>query len=340
MKTFKTVMYDIGIIAATIVSMLLMVSLFLTATLSFSTAFLKTDEIEEIVENIDYAKLIEEEMEKSKDNNIQEMDDKVVKELLKTEMMEEIIELCVENIFDKLEGKESKKEFSVEEVKKIGNRYDEEIQDLLKKHYDKAAGLSDEKLEELTDNLIDTYANTIVEMAPTTESLGLTNETIASVSNVKDGTYLWISIAITAGLSLILFLILIVNFKGLIWLGIDYFISAVATFVTSFFVDDLLNVFVKGTVLSKMDISSVTGIISVNMIISSVVMLILSAAFVVLYIVLKRVKKKRAAKKTMITPVPVQEIADIIPETLPEEEPKQEVVAETADVAEATDEGI
>lgn len=342
MKTFKAIMYDIGIVASTILSMLLMVALVLTTVLSFSMAVLKTDKVEEIVENINYTELIEAEIDKSMDKNIQGMDDKVIKELLKTEMMEEIIELCIENIFDKLEGKESKKVFSVSEVKKIGNRYDDEIQELLEKHYDKAAGLSDEKLEELTDKLIDTYANTIVEMAPTTESLGLTDEAIEAISDVKNGTYFWIAVAITAVLSLLIFVVLIKNFKGLIWLGIDYFIMTVTTFIASFFTNGILRTLVDGTVLNTMDISSVAGSISVNMIISSVVMLVFSVIYIVLFIVFKKVKKKKMTQKTVSTQAAqiAQEIQEVSvsPVTVPVVE--TESVTEILEVVEATNESI
>ena len=78
---------------------LLMLSLVVNTVLSFSTMVLKTDNVEEMIENIDYSEIISAEMEKSKDVNIQGLEEEVVDEILKTEMVDEILELCVENIF-------------------------------------------------------------------------------------------------------------------------------------------------------------------------------------------------------------------------------------------------
>lgn len=297
MKTFKAVMYDIGIIAATVVSMLLMISLVANTVLSCSTSFLKTDNVEEVIESVDYSEFIMAEIDKSTDGNIQGLDDEVIEEILKTDMVDEIMELCVDNIFAEFEETDSKDELSVKEIKRIGNKYSDEIEDLLKEHYEKSSTMSDEKIENIVDNLIDTYAETIVEMAPTVETLGLTQEDIDTVVSVQNGTYFWISCGVTAVLTLIIFLILLSKFKGLLWLGIDYFLVATGTLVTSFFVDDLTNMLSEGTVLNKIDISSVIDSISGNMIISSVVMYVLSVAFIALFIVTKVIKKKKMAKK-------------------------------------------
>ena len=296
MKTFKNVMYDLGIIAATLVSMLLMLSLVGNTVLSFATIFLKTDKMEDVVESIDYSAMIMAEIEKSGDNNIRQMDDEIISELLETEMMEEIIEVCVENLFDELEGKKS--ELSIKEFKKIGNRYSDEIENLLKEHYEKSNSLSDDKIEEIAEKLIDQYAQTIVEMAPTAESLGLTDESIIAINQVKNGTYFWISIGITAGITLIIFLLLIVRLKGLLWLGIDYFMVAVGTMVSSFFVEEIFETLAQGTYLGMMDMAFVASAVSTNMIVSSIVMFILSILFIVFFIIGRRIlKKKKAAKE-------------------------------------------
>ena len=94
MKTFKAIMYDIGIIAATIVSMLLMISLVANTVLSCSSSFLKKDNVEEMIESIDYSEFIMAEIEGSTDGNIQGLDNEVIEEILKTEMVDEILELC------------------------------------------------------------------------------------------------------------------------------------------------------------------------------------------------------------------------------------------------------
>ena len=88
MKTFKAVIYDIGIMAATVVSLWLMLSLVVNTVLSCLTMVLETDNVEEMIENIDYSEIISAEMEKSEDVNIQGLDAEVVDEILKTEMVD------------------------------------------------------------------------------------------------------------------------------------------------------------------------------------------------------------------------------------------------------------
>ena len=313
MKTFKAVMYDIGIIAATIVSMLMMISLVANTVLSCSSSFLKKDNVEEMIENIDYSEFIMAEIESSTDGNIQGLDNEVIEEILKTEMVDELLGLCVDSIYAEFEGKSSKEELSLKDIKRIGNKYSDEIEDLLKEHYEKSSTMSDEKIEQIVDNLIDKYSETIVEMAPTAETLGLTQESIDTVVSVQNGTYFWISCGVTAVLTLIVFLILLSKFKGLLWLGIDYFMVATGTLVTSFFTEGFVDTLAEGTVLKGIDITTVTDSISKNMLISSIVMYVLSVVFIVLFIVAKVSKKKKLAKKQ------VQEVEVVQTEEVPNE---------------------
>lgn len=311
MKTFKAIMYDIGIIAATIVSMLLMISLVANTVLSCSSSFLKKDNVEEMIESIDYSEFIMAEIEGSTDGNIQGLDNEVIEEILKTEMVDEILELCVESIYAEFEGKGSKGELSLKEIKRIGNKYSDEIEDLLKEHYEKSSTMSDEKIEQIVDNLIEKYAETIVEMAPTAETLGLSQESIDTVASVQNGTYFWISCGVTAVLTLIIFLILLSKFKGLLWIGIDYFIVATGILVTSFSVESIVNALSEGTILKSLDITSVTDSISGSMMISSIVMYVLSVVFIVLFIVTKVIKKKKLAKKEKNQKVEVLPVTEV-----------------------------
>ena len=305
MKTFKGIMYDIGIMAATIISLLLMVSLVVNTFLACSKNVLETDNVEELIENMDYYKIISSEIEKSEDVNIQGLDEKVIDEILKTEMMDEIFELCLGNIFAEFEG--NRKEITVKEVRRIGNKYSEDIEDLLKEHYEKTGSMTEDQIENIVDNLIETYSETIVEMAPTAESLGLSKEGVEAVSDVKNGTSFWISCGVTVIFSMLVFLILISKLKGLIWLGIDYILTATGILITSFFVDGIVGSLAKGTILSKLDISFVTNNISINMLISSIVIYVIGIMFIVIFIVAKVSKKKRLGESIQVLE-PVQPI--------------------------------
>jgi len=300
MKTFKVVMYDIGIMAATVISMWLMLSLVVNTVLSCSTSFLKKENVEEMIESIDYTEFVLAEIEKTKDGNIQAIDDEVIEEIMKTEMVDEILELCMENIFAQLEGEKSEDELSVKEIKRIGNKYSDEIEDLLKEHYGKSSSMTDDQIENVVDNLIETYSKTIVEMAPTVETLGLTQEDIEVVSSVKNGTYFWISCGVTAVLTLLIFLILISKFKGLLWLSIDYLLVATGTLIASFFINDLVDTLAKGTLLNMIDITSATDSISGSMLISAIVMYVIAIVFMILFIVTKVSKKKGKKEKIVV----------------------------------------
>ena len=104
MKTFKIIMNVFGIIGASFLSILLVIVLIATPMVSAVTAFFQGENISKIVTSVDYTEIIAAEMDMSEIGATQQAEIELFDELMNSEMMKDIIELCVDNIFAVMDG--------------------------------------------------------------------------------------------------------------------------------------------------------------------------------------------------------------------------------------------
>lgn len=298
MKTFKIVMNVFGIIGASFLSILLVIALMATPMVSAVTAFFQGENITKIVTSVDYTEIITAEMDMSEIGATQQAEIELFDELMDSEMMKDIIELCVDNIFAVMEGTAENNGITAEDIKDIAEEHMDELKAIVKTYIGDTIPLTEETLDEMTTSLIDECATDIAEMMPTAEDLGLDDEVLNVIVNLRNGTYFWIVFGITAGLTLLVMLCQVMRFKGFMWIGVDYLVAAVFTLISSFAMKAADLSMLLGDEIGVASVfSAATGIIFSEMLKCAGIMALLGVLFIVIFVVGRKLLKKSKATK-------------------------------------------
>lgn len=298
MKTFKIVMNVFGIIGASFLSILLVIALMATPMVSAVTAFFQGENITKIVTSVDYTEIITAEMDMSEIGATQQAEIELFDELMDSEMMKDIIELCVDNIFAVMEGTAENNGITAEDIKDIAEEHMDELKAIVKTYIGDTIPLTEETLDEMTTSLIDECATDIAEMMPTAEDLGLDDEVLNVIVNLRNGTYFWIVFGITAGLTLLVMLCQVMRFKGFMWIGVDYLVAAVFTLISSFAMKAADLSMLLGDEIGVASVfSAATGIIFSEMLKCAGIMALLGVLFIVIFVVGRKLLKKSKTAK-------------------------------------------
>lgn len=300
MKTFKTIMNVFGIIAASILSIFLIISLVVTPTLSVATDFFKSDSIQEIISEMDFSKLISSEMDEEEAMQMQ-----MIEDIMDSKMMEEVMELCADNMLDVIEGKTTKNSLTEEDIRTVASKHMDEITSILEKYVDSEMGLdmeiTKENVNELAQEFIDDISAGFAESLPTAEDMGLDRETINFIAGMRNGTYFWTSFVISAVLTILVMLCQVMRFKGFMWISVDYYIAAAATFILASLCKSFdLNMLAEGDLLGTSVLSTVVRMICGNMLKGGIILLVLGLVFTMIFVVgRKALKNKNAVMNPM-----------------------------------------
>lgn len=298
MKTFKIVMNVFGIIGASFLSILLVIALMATPMVSAVTAFFQGENISKIVTSVDYTEIIAAEMDMGEMGATQQAEIELFDELMNSEMMKDIIELCVDNIFAVMDGTAENDGITAEDIKDIAKEHMDELKAIVKTYIGDTIPLTEETLDEMTTSLVDECATDIAEMMPTAEDLGLDDEVLNVIVNLRNGTYFWIVFGITAGLTLLVMLCQVMRFKGFMWIGVDYLVAAVFTLISSFAMKAADLSMLLGDEIGVASVfSAATGIIFSEMLKCAGIMALLGVLFIVIFVVGRKLLKKNKAAK-------------------------------------------
>ena len=289
MKAFKIVMNVLGIIGASILSIFLVIALTITPVVWAATSFLQGDGIYKILSSVDYSEIITSEI----DINSATTEGEIVNKLMESEMMEEVVELCTDNIFATVDGDEDAY-VTPDDIEDIARDHEDELKEIIKEYVGDSIPLTEEILDEMTDSLIEEYSVEIAKTLPTADDLGLSPEVLNIMMNFRNGTYFWTAFAITATLSLLVMLCQVMRFKGFMWIGVDYLVAAVFTLISSFGIKALdLQVIMDLDATSKPIFTTLSGIISSDMLKGAGIETLLGVVFIVVFIVGRKLLKKR-----------------------------------------------
>lgn len=294
MKAFKIIMNIFGIIGASILSVLLVIALTAMPIVSAATSFIQGENIHKIISSVDYSEIIASEMDLG--GSGQSVEGEMINQLMQSEMMEELVDLCVENIFESVD-KNQVSVISPGDIEDIAKDHEDEIKDLIKEYVGDSIPLTEEVLDEMSDSLIQEYSVEIAEMLPTVEDLGLDKEILNVIMNLKNGTYFWIVFSIVAALTLIVMLCQVMRFKGFMWIGVDYLVASVFTLISFFAIKviDLRTMFDLDTSVSSV-LDTIIGIISSEMLKCTGVIAGLGVVYIIIFIVGRKVWKKTLRK--------------------------------------------
>ena len=287
----KTVFNVFGIIGASILSIFLVISLVTTPVVSAAGSFFKTENIQEIFSSIDYSKMITSEMDLDEE---EEMQAQLIEDIMDSKMMEEILELTVDNLFDVMEGKSTKNRLTAKEVQTVAEKHMDEITSILKKHFAGDEEIPEEYIDELADEMIGELSASFAEMLPTTEEMGLDRQTVSIISGMRNGTYFWTAFAIAAVLTVLVMLCQVMRFKGFMWISVDYYVAAAGTLVLATLIKSLdFARIMDNDLMSVSIISSIISMVSGQMFKGALILLALGILFTVIFVVGRKSLKKK-----------------------------------------------
>ena len=290
MKVFKIIMNILGIIGASFLSILLVIALNVTPVVSAASSFLQGENIYKMIASLDYSEIISSEMEIDGES----LEGKIANELMKSEMMEELVNLCTDNIFETIDNNGENDPITPDDIEDIAKDHEDELKKIIKEHIGNDIPLTEDVLDEMTDSLIEEYSVELAETLPTAEDLGLSPDVLNIIMNLRNNTYFWIAFGIAAGLTLLVMLCQVMRFKGFMWIGVDYLVAAVFTLISSFVIKALdLCAIMDLDAAAAPVMETVTGIISSEMLKGAGIEAVLGIVFIVVFIVGRKLWKKK-----------------------------------------------
>ena len=286
MKTFKIIMNVFGIIGASILSIFLVLALAATSFVYAASSFFQGENIFKIIASVDYSAIISSEMD--------EIDGEIVNELMQSEMMEEIVDLCVENIFDAIEENDINRTVSSDDVEDIMEEHEDDIKKMVEEYVGDTIPLTEEILDEMTDALIQEYSIEIAESLPTVYDLGLDKDTLNIIMNLKNGTYFKTALAIAVVLTILVMLCQVMRFKGFMWIGVNYLVASVLTLISSAVIKTInLGELLDVDALAYPVLNTITGIIASDIVKGVIIMAVSGVVFIVVFIVGRKLLKNK-----------------------------------------------
>jgi hypothetical protein len=159
---------------------------------------------------------------------------------------------------------------------------------------DDSIPLTEEILDAITDSAIEEYSVEIVEILPTADDLGLSPEVLNIMMNFRNGTYFWTVFGVSALFTLLVMICQVKRFKGFMWIGVDYLVATVFTLISSFGIKVLdLQVIMDLDPASKPIFTTLSEIISSDMLKGAGIEALLGIVFIVVFIVGRKLLKKR-----------------------------------------------
>ena len=290
MKVFKIIMNILGIIVASLLSIFLVILLTIAPIFSAVTSIFQGESIYKIISSLDYEEIIMSEM------NGDSQEAEMVNELMKSEMMEELINLCVDNIFETIDSNGESEAITPDDIEDIVRNHEDEFKEIIEECVGDEIPLTEETLDEMADSLIEQYSVEMVEVLPTADDLGLSQDALNIFASLKNGTYFWIIFAFAAGLTVVVMLCQVMRFKGFMWIGVDYLVAAVLTLILSFIVKALdLCAIMDVDRSAEPVMKTVTEIISSGVLKGAAVEAVLGIVFIVVFIVGRKLLKKKSA---------------------------------------------
>lgn len=231
MKVFKKIMNVLGILLAVIVSLILAVVLVATPVVSGAASFFEAENLSKIVRSIDFNQLL------LGDGQLEQKLGEygpLLETFSETEAMEQILDLYIADVLNSLKGS-GEKQLTAAAVQEIMLAQIDEFMPVVKAQLgDAAALLPQEEIEKYVVSYLESYGDTILNMLPSIEELGLSEEVLRGVRLLGEGKIVTIMLIAVAMLSVLVLLLRWVGFKGFMWLGVDYLLSAVVVFLASF----------------------------------------------------------------------------------------------------------
>ncbi|MBQ7776175.1 MAG: hypothetical protein IJ379_09660 [Lachnospiraceae bacterium] len=227
MKVVKIILNLLGIFVAILLSLLLSAMLLVTPVVSAVTTFFNADNLHKIADQLQVSDLVRSYAGTAlKNAQVGGIDTATVNTLLETELVDDIIALYIDGFFTAIEGDSSQADINKEAIKTIVTKHSDELLPTIESYLGTDLPLTEENLQLVMKPMMDSVITNITSMLPSFEDLGLDFTIISVLRKLHKGTYLIYTLCATAVLSLFILLLRFPRFKGFMWLGVVYLLSA------------------------------------------------------------------------------------------------------------------
>ena len=235
MKAVKIIFNILGIILAIILSVALYAVLVAAPIVSVSSSLLQPEMLHNVVQQVDYEALIEANPDLS--GTLQEygMDTETITAILESDAVEEAMDLYMDDIFAAIEGVGKDPKLTPEAIKQIAADHMDEIVEIAKNYKDPSADVATEEIEAQITQVVEEYADDVVELLPAPMELSreifdeVSEEqavVMESVQILHNGILETVLLIVAIVLSVLIVLCRIKRFKGFMWLGVVYCLAS------------------------------------------------------------------------------------------------------------------
>ncbi len=294
MDAFRKVLNVFGIILAVIFSFALVVSLAVAPALSGANNFFKTENLQAMVNSIDFSALVED----SLDSEESEMMDVLFEEGI----MEEFINLYVEDLFAELDGASAAKKLTAEAVVQIFEKHMDVFVNMAKAEMDEETlqYVSEEEIKEKLRESLQAQAQGMVDSFPNLYEMGLDEETLNVIGMFRDGLVATVGIVLVSVFAVIVWVCQFPRFKSFMWLGVDFILGGGLTLVLAMGFEAIFKTVLAEIPMGNNIMDPMVGTFAGSMKMGALIELGLAVVFIVIFIVGRMMLKKKASNAQLV----------------------------------------
>lgn len=221
MKACKTIFNILGILFAIIFSVITLLLLPVIPLVSTCTTLLQPDTIQEFLQDMHLSEQLESTLKNSAPSDLQSLDMKFIDDLMASELMEDIIQLYLDNLFDVLES-DHMENINQQQIQTLLDTHTPSLVSMIRPYLPTELPITDDDISKYAKEMLEPALTTMISSLPTLEDMGIDQTRLTMICMLYNGTFLKYSIIIIAILSLLVFLCRFPRFKGFMWLGVIY----------------------------------------------------------------------------------------------------------------------
>ncbi len=302
MKIIKGIFNVLGIFLAILFSIILIVMLIVTPTISAVSSFLRADTLHNVIKNIDASEMLRNFGGEQLPTQINGMDvSSIMDELMESELVEDILTIYTDNLFATIEGSNTASSLNAESIEAILNKHIDNLIPMVKTQIGTDLPLTDENIKTLATPMIASMVPSLLTMLPSLEDLGLDATTIKILQNLYNGNYLKYMLLASGLLSLLILLFRFPRFKGFMWLGVTYLLSAVFVLGLSVLTktSDLLTTVVGDVSEIEFILIPLLTTLSQELFKGAGIIAILGIVYILIFVLGQKLTKKKTAPQAL-----------------------------------------
>lgn len=304
MKTNKFVSFLTAFLAV-ILSIVFIVSAVATVLCATVVAFIKPENIVELVQSVDYSSLLA----NMEDMNTPDPDvpsatpesgykEELIDDIMKSETAKELLGEYAQGVTSVITGNELSEGLTADKLQNIVNENMDEIVGLVKEHSD--GSLSDDEIREQINTEIIDKADEIVAMLPSVEDVkdATEDQAVKMLGKIFKPTLTYAMIALTVIIALLIYACRYKRFGGFIWIGVDCLLASALVFVVSVAVNLCQSVIVDMLSINIEIVDSILMILTSTISKGLWTLVIAAVVCIAACIILRKVVNKKADADT------------------------------------------